>query len=92
MTLGDILRNCVVARGVFSPSTVPWDQIADDYLQALASQGLVDGVFDPVNRRWMRQPVQNTWKAELQRYGRHLPSCPVGAECTCGFAEIERQF
>lgn len=28
----------------------------------------------------------------LKKYGRHLPTCPAGAACVCGFAEIENQL
>jgi hypothetical protein len=31
------------------------------------------------------------WKMKLRKYGRHLPSCPTGAPCQCGFEEVERQ-
>ena len=30
------------------------------------------------------------WKSKLRQYGRHLPSCPIGAPCQCGFEEIEK--
>lgn len=37
-------------------------------------------------------PDGRSWNIELQKYGRHLPSCVTGAPCNCGFEAIEREL
>lgn len=49
-------------------------------------------VFDIVNYRWLYTMATEEWKPLLERYGRHHPSCSTGAECTCGFAEVEKRL
>jgi hypothetical protein len=87
MTNGERLHLIFIAHGVFHVWQTDWrlvppadkvtlEMVANDMLQ-VAQTFLV--------------PVR-TWKAELYKFGRHLPDCPIGAPCTCGFADIEREL
>lgn len=37
-------------------------------------------------------PATRNYALLLRQYGRHAPSCPTSAPCTCGFAEIEKEW
>lgn len=37
-------------------------------------------------------PPSRNYAQLLQKYGRHAPNCPTSAPCTCGFAEIEKEW
>lgn len=39
----------------------------------------------------MPHSIGRNWKAELQKFGRHQPGCPIGA-CNCGFEQIEKEL
>ena len=89
MTNGELLYKTIEARGLFVSSS-RWESLVSaqqDTFELVANELLA--LAKPLS-------LVRTWKAELQKYGRHTPDCPsglfVGAECTCGYAEIEKEL
>lgn len=66
----------------------PYDQaVWAETVQRLLLQGFWSsgaGQSKPVPER--------NWKAELQKFGRHLPNCPTSGICICGFEKVEEEL
>jgi hypothetical protein len=103
MTNGELLFKTLQARGLVIATDWNYlleadrdrmELVAGEFMQLADSLGPqtyqkgYDQALQDVNAS---PPVQNL-KAQLQKYGRHLPTCQAGAPCTCGFAEVEKEL
>lgn len=94
-TDGDLLQQAVDAAyinhyGYPAGTHVPAEIWADAAAEFWRLRYKVRFGVDVANGRVVT--LGRDWRDELKKYGRHLPGCPTGAPCNCGFAEIEKEL